>query len=101
MKTIQYLCRQLLGFLRFGQEVILYALIFISAFFRNRASLGYELVAIPKSAHLLQRKYPAKETDATAVHAGFPSPVGAVVSSLEWVETCGRLDAAKDCSQMA
>jgi putative transposase len=46
MKTIQYLVRQLLGFLRFGQEVILYALIFISAFFRNRASLGYELVAI-------------------------------------------------------
>jgi hypothetical protein len=46
MKTIQYLCRQLLELLRFGQEVILYALIFVSAFFRNRASLGCELVAI-------------------------------------------------------
>ena len=46
MKTIQYLCRQLLGFLRFGQEVILYAMIFISAFFRDQTSLGCELVAI-------------------------------------------------------
>ena len=46
MKTFQNLCRQLLEFLRFGKEVILYSLIFISAFFRNRASLGCELVAI-------------------------------------------------------
>jgi len=45
LKTIQYLWRQLLELLRFGQEVILYALIFISAFFRDRASLGCELVA--------------------------------------------------------
>ncbi len=40
MKTFQNLFRQLLEFLRFGQEVILYALIFVSAFFRKRASLG-------------------------------------------------------------
>jgi transposase InsO family protein len=46
MKTIKSLYLQLLVFLRFGQEVILYALIFVSAFFRNRASLGCELVAI-------------------------------------------------------
>src|SRR6516225_5019287 len=46
MKTIPNLYRQLLSFLRFGQEVIHYALIFVSAFFRNRASLGCELVAI-------------------------------------------------------
>ena len=46
MKTIQYLWRQLLELLRFGQAVLLYALIFISVFFRNRASLGCELVAI-------------------------------------------------------
>jgi len=46
MKTIPNLYRQLLSFLRFGQEVIHYVLIFVSAFFRNRASLGCELVAI-------------------------------------------------------
>ena len=46
MKTIPNLYRQLLSFLRFGQEVIHYALIFVSAFFRNRATLGCELVAI-------------------------------------------------------
>jgi hypothetical protein len=46
MKTIQNPFRQLLEFLRFGQEAILYALIFVPAFFRNRPSLGCELVAI-------------------------------------------------------
>ena len=46
MKTIKSLYLQLLEFLRFAQEVILYALIFVSAFFCNRASLGCELVAI-------------------------------------------------------
>ena len=46
MKTIPNLYRQLLSFLRFGQEVIHYVLIFVSAFFRNRACLGCELVAI-------------------------------------------------------
>jgi hypothetical protein len=46
MKTIKSLYLQLLVSLRFGQNVIHYALIFVSAFFRNRASLGCELVAI-------------------------------------------------------
>jgi hypothetical protein len=46
MKTIRNLCWQLSEFLRFGQELILYALIFVSVFFRKRASLGCELVAI-------------------------------------------------------
>jgi hypothetical protein len=46
IKTIQSPCLLLLEFLRFGQDVILYAPIFVSAFFRNRASLGCELVAI-------------------------------------------------------
>jgi putative transposase len=46
MKTIQNLFRQLSEFLRFGQEVFVYALIFVSVFFRKRASLGCELVAI-------------------------------------------------------
>ena len=46
MKTIKNLYLQLLVFLRFGQNVIHYVLIFVSAFFRNRASLGCELVAI-------------------------------------------------------
>ena len=33
-------------------------------------------------------------------HPSIPSPVGAVVRGLEWVETCRRLDAAQDGSQM-
>ena len=46
MKTIQSLCQQLLELLRFRQEIIFYALILVSPFFRSRASLGCELVAI-------------------------------------------------------
>lgn len=101
MKTIQNLCRQLLEFLRVGQEVILYALIFVLAFFRNRASLGCELVAIRSQLTFYQEGIRQKKTAATTVHPGIPSPVGAAVRGLEWVETCRSLDAAKDGSQLA
>jgi hypothetical protein len=46
MKTFQNLSRQLLDCLRFGRQFISYVLIFTSAFFRSRALLGYELVAM-------------------------------------------------------
>jgi hypothetical protein len=100
MKTIQNLCRQLLEFLRVGQEVILYLLIFVSAFFRNRASLGCELVAIRSQLTFYKESIRQKKPAATTVHPGIPSPVGAAVRGLEWVETCRSLDAAKGGSQM-
>ncbi len=46
MKTFQNLSRQLLECLRFGRQFISYVLIFASAFFRSRALLGCELVAM-------------------------------------------------------
>jgi putative transposase len=46
MKTFQNFYQQVFESLRFGRQVTGYALIFASAFFRNRASLGCELVAI-------------------------------------------------------
>ena len=45
MKTVQTFYLQVLELLRFVRQVILYTLIFVSAFFRNRASLECELVA--------------------------------------------------------
>ena len=45
MKTVQTFYLLVLELLRFVRQVILYTLIFVSAFFRNRASLGRELVA--------------------------------------------------------
>jgi hypothetical protein len=45
MKTLK-LFLPVLDSLEFGWRVIRYALIFVSAFFRQRASLGCEMVAI-------------------------------------------------------
>ena len=46
MKTFKPFFLSVLGLLQFGWQVIRYALTFVSAFFRQRASLGCELVAI-------------------------------------------------------
>ncbi len=46
MKTFKPFFLLVLGSLQLGWQVIRYALIFVSAFFRQRASLGCELVAI-------------------------------------------------------
>lgn len=46
MKTFKPFLLSVLGLLQFGWQVIRYALIFVSACFRQRASLGCELVAI-------------------------------------------------------
>src|SRR5882724_3794360 len=46
MKALKLFFLSVLGFLQFGSQVIRYALVFLSAFFRSRSSLGCELVAI-------------------------------------------------------
>ena len=46
MKTLKLFLLPVLDSLEFGWRVIRYALIFVSAFFRQRASLGCEIVAI-------------------------------------------------------
>jgi hypothetical protein len=75
MKTIQYLYRQLPELLRFGQETILYALIFVSVFFRNRASLGCELVAVRSQLiffkeGIRQKKHPGRGLPRLSVSCG-------------------------------
>src|SRR5262252_848005 len=46
MKTLKLFLLSVLESLEFGWQVIRYALIFVSAFFRQRASLGCEMVAM-------------------------------------------------------
>jgi hypothetical protein len=46
MKTLKLFLLPVLDSLEFGWQVIRYALIFVSAFFRQRTSLGCEMVAI-------------------------------------------------------
>jgi len=100
MKAIQNLCRQLLEFLRVGQEVILYALIFVSASFRNRASLGCELVAIRSQLTFYKESIRQKKQPRPRFTPAFR--LLWVLLSVVWSGgTCRRLDAAQDGSQMA
>ena len=46
MKTLKLFLLSVLECLKFGRQAIRYALIFVSAFFRQRASLGFEMVAL-------------------------------------------------------
>ena len=46
MKSLKLFLLPVLESLGFGWQVIRYALIFVSAFFRQRASLGCEILAI-------------------------------------------------------
>jgi hypothetical protein len=46
MKTLKLFLLSVLDSLEFGWQVIRYALIFVSAFFRQRASSGCEIVAM-------------------------------------------------------
>ena len=46
MKTCKLFLLPVLESLEFGPQVVRYALIFVSAYFRQRASLGCEMVAI-------------------------------------------------------
>jgi len=46
MKSLKLFLLPVLDSLEFGRQFIRYALIFVSAFFRHRASLGCEMVAM-------------------------------------------------------
>jgi hypothetical protein len=46
MKTLKLFLLSVLESLEFGCQAIRYALIFVSVFFRQRASLGCEMVAM-------------------------------------------------------
>jgi len=100
MKTIQNLCLLLLEFLQFGQEVILYALIFVSVFFCNRASIGCELVAIRSQLTFYKESIRQEKQPRPRLTRAF-CLLRVLLSSVGWVETCRRLDVTKDCSQMA
>jgi hypothetical protein len=49
MKTLKQFLLPVLESFEFAWQVIRYALIFVSAFFRQRASMGCEMVAIRRT----------------------------------------------------
>jgi hypothetical protein len=84
MKTLKLFLLPVLDSLEFGWRVIRYALIFVSAFFRQRASLGCEMVAIRSQLTF------------------YVSPlVGVAFERLDRIEVCGRADDTQDRAQVA
>jgi hypothetical protein len=57
MKTCKLFLLPVLESLEFGSQVIRYALIFVSAFFRQRASLRCEMVAMRSQLTFCERQW--------------------------------------------
>ncbi len=76
MKTFQNLSRQLLECLRFGRQFIRYVLIFASAFFRSRALLGCERVALRSQLAFYQESIQQKNQRVDLVSRQLSAPCG-------------------------
>jgi hypothetical protein len=73
MKTLKLFLLPVLDSLEFGWRVIRYALIFVSAFFRQRASLGCEMVAIRSQLTFYEESIRQKRQPALAFTRHFAS----------------------------
>src|SRR6516165_10568893 len=73
MKTSKLFLLSLLESLEFGWQVIRYALIFVSAFFRQRASLGCEMVAIRSQLTFYKESVLQKRQPRPRFHRRFAS----------------------------
>src|SRR5215469_9633383 len=101
MKTLKLVLLSVLGSLEFGWQAIRYALIVASAFFRQRASLGCEMVSHAQSAHLLQRKYSPEETAPPSVSPSVSPLVAVAVQGVERMEVRGQPDETQDRAPVA
>ena len=100
MKTLKVFLLSVLESLEFGWQAIRYGLIFVSAFFRQRASLGCEMVAM-HSQLTFYRKYPPAETAPPSVSPGVSPLVGVAVQGVDRMEVCGRADETQDGAPVA
>jgi hypothetical protein len=71
MKTLQTFSWQILDCLRFGCQVVAYALIFLSAFFRTQASLGCEMVALRSQLTFYKESIRQKKQPRPRFHPAF------------------------------
>ena len=101
MKTLKLFLLPVLDSLEFGWQVIRYALIFASAFFRQRASLGCEMVAIRSQLTFYEESIRQKRQPRPRFHPAFSPLVGFAVKGVERMEVCGRPDETQDGAQMA
>ncbi len=73
MKTLKLFLLRVLESLEFGWQVIRYALIFVSAFFRQRASLGCEMVAMRSQLTFYEESIRQKRQPALGLTRRFAS----------------------------
>ena len=71
MKTLKLFLLLELESLGFGSQVIRYALIFVSAFLRQRASLGCEMVAIRSQLRFYEESIRQKRQPGPRFHSAF------------------------------
>jgi hypothetical protein len=71
MRTLKLFLLLVLESLEFGWHVIRYALIFVSAFFRQRASLGCEMVAIRSQLTFYEESIRQKRQPRPQFHVAF------------------------------
>src|SRR5215472_9888151 len=71
MKTLKLFLLWVLGSLEFGWQAIRYALIFVSAFFRQRASLGCEMVAMRSQLTFYRESIRQKRQPRSRFHPAF------------------------------
>ena len=73
MKTLKLFLLLVLESLGFASQIIRYALIFVSAFLRQRASLGCEMVAIRSQLTFYEESIPRRDSPALAFTRRFAS----------------------------
>ena len=100
MKTWKLFFLSVLESLEFGWQAIRYALIFVSAFFRQRASLGCEMVAM-RSQLTFYKESIRPETAPPSVSPGVSRLVGVAVQGMDRMEVCGRADETQDGAPVA
>jgi len=71
MKTIETLFYSELKSLHFGKQLLRYLMVFLSAFFRSRASLGCELVAIRSQLTFYKESIRHKKQPRPRLHPAF------------------------------
>ena len=103
MKSFKLFLLPVLDSLEFGWQVIRYALIFVSAFFRQRASLGCEMIAMRNQLTFYEESIRQKRLPRPRFHPAFRL-LWVLLSSVwtvDRMEVCGRPDETQDGAQMA
>ena len=96
MKTLKLFLLSVLESLEFDWQAICYALIFVSAFFRQRASLGCEMVAMRSQLTFYKESIRQQRQPRPRVSPGVSPLVGVAVQGVERMEVCGRADETQD-----